>query len=414
MPPKRKDRGGTNSEPLGSTDERGEVLVFAGDITDYWSYTQIRDWALLLPGMTHPALRLYLLLRSMLSEKRSTGLRRMSIDQLCWLMTDEKPVSPSAMYVYLATLDEAGLVTNPEGSETRVTSTGKGGIQNIFRTYQVNDLPPELHRGWRNAWDKLDAYTVDWRKNPPQPPTHRTTSTPVQNSGGRTVQVRRVETAGQIDLQNSGAPDQNSESLVQDSGSAAQDSESSLQSSDTEGLLTCGNDRPQEVSPRSSLSQAPEVTAAPSVAPRKKREKSSATPPTIPGPRSEVDEVLQVYVEALGRPVTNGTEAKLRASISELLHTLPLWWLKDRVRELPAYGTDLAKHVAMSKVPVVRPSSSSGAGSGQTLAGRCAQCSGSGWVVDEDKDVSERCSCKTRQHFTSDGRNRADEREGAS
>ena len=101
------------------------------------------------------------------------GLRRMSVDQLCFLLpgVNKKPCSPTMIKDALKLLAELNLVVNPEDGHL-VKSTGKGGIQNSFRTYQVNELPPDAYQGWRNVWDKLDAYTPDWRKNPPQPPLH--------------------------------------------------------------------------------------------------------------------------------------------------------------------------------------------------------------------------------------------------
>ncbi|MEV7535418.1 hypothetical protein [Streptomyces hydrogenans] len=152
-------------------------MGFVGDITDYWSYTQVRDWVLLMPGITRTALHLYLLLRSMVSEaarRAGGGLRRMSYDQLCYLLpgtSEDKPASVTMVKDALKVLDGLGLVSNPDGGRL-VTSMGKGSIQNSFRKYQVHDLPPDAYTGWRNVWDKLDAYVVDWRENPPTPPTH--------------------------------------------------------------------------------------------------------------------------------------------------------------------------------------------------------------------------------------------------
>lgn len=164
----------TPAEP--GADETFEVF---GDITDYWTYTQLRDWVLLLPDLSRTALHLYLVLRSMVSEsarRAGGGLRRMSIDQLCYLLpgVNGKPASATMVKDALRMLDAAGLVMNPDG-ERLVTSTGKGGIQTALRRYRVVDLPPDTYTGWRNVWDKLDSYTPDWRESPPQPPTHTRT-----------------------------------------------------------------------------------------------------------------------------------------------------------------------------------------------------------------------------------------------
>ncbi|WP_037603353.1 hypothetical protein [Streptacidiphilus rugosus] len=148
-------------------------LEFVGTLDDYWSYTKVRDWILLHPDLGRTALHLYLLLRSMLSEKRSTSLRRMSVDQLCWLLPgiNGKPISKRTVEEALRELNQLGLVTNPD-RERLVTSTGRNGITNSLRRYQVNDLPTDPYQGWRNTWDKLDAYHPDWRADPPVAPTH--------------------------------------------------------------------------------------------------------------------------------------------------------------------------------------------------------------------------------------------------
>jgi hypothetical protein len=157
--------------PPRSNDE----VEFHGSLDDYWSYTKVRDWILLHPEIGRTALHLYVLLRSMLSEKRTTSLRRMSVDQLCWLLPgiNGKPIGKRTVEEALRELDRLGLVTNPD-HERLVTSTGKNGITNTLRRYQVNDLPSEPYTGWRNAWDKLDAYHPGWRTDPPQAPTHGT------------------------------------------------------------------------------------------------------------------------------------------------------------------------------------------------------------------------------------------------
>ncbi|MFJ7416585.1 hypothetical protein ACIQWZ_38175 [Streptomyces sp. NPDC098077] len=170
-------------------DGADEEFELIGTLNDYWTHTQVRDWVLLLPDMTRTALHLYMVLRSMIREnvrRKGGGLRRMSVDQLCFLLpgVNKKPCSPTMVKDALKLLDELNLVVNPEDGHL-VKSTGKGGIQNSFRTYQVNELPPDAYVGWRNVWDKLDAYTPDWRENPPEPPLHtRRGDQVVQTSAG--------------------------------------------------------------------------------------------------------------------------------------------------------------------------------------------------------------------------------------
>lgn len=239
-----------------------EVFTFRGGITDYWSFTLVRDYLLLMPGLPHPALRMYEILRSMIVEasKNEPGqrLRRMSIDQLCWLLTDDlgKPISASAMYEIIGTLQRLKLIVALSTTEVTGASQLKGkekAVRGILRGFQVQDLPPELYTGWRNAWDKLDAYQADWRESRPKPPTHTTTSSP----DPRAWQVRQVR-ATSAPFQNSGtasdAPSDHPEQHdpFQESGTVFQDSGTALQESGTDRPPTSKNAAPKEVFPRSS------------------------------------------------------------------------------------------------------------------------------------------------------------------
>lgn len=186
-----------------------DVFEFEGDITDYWTFTQIRDYVLMLPGLGHSALRLYLLLRSMIMEasyRPRGGLRRMSIDQLAWLLTDAKPVSISSVYELLKALEAADLVLPKDTQELEGAQQLKGkekAAKGIARGFVVKDLPPATYTGWRNAWDKLDAYTPDWRENLPQPPTHENTT---DASGRPVVRVRQLDADGKETVGQSSAP----------------------------------------------------------------------------------------------------------------------------------------------------------------------------------------------------------------
>ncbi|MEU9535885.1 hypothetical protein AB0D00_26700 [Streptomyces sp. NPDC048213] len=242
--------------PPRSMPDEGEFL-FEGDITDYWSAAVVRHWVLHIPNMKPTDSRIYNLLRAMLTSS-PRGLRRMSVDELCWLLTEEgeKPVGESTVRASLKRLDKAGLVTNPDG-ERIVTSTGKGGIQTISRRYKVHDLPPDVHVGWSNTWQKLDAYRPDWRENPITPPTHTRTPDGIVRSkmSGRTDQGEQLliepsedETAGRFDRSIS--------------SSAQQKSSSRAQKSSGRKPLTSGNGGGIQAPIRSSLSP---VTGAPAV-----------------------------------------------------------------------------------------------------------------------------------------------------
>ncbi|MFF6903391.1 hypothetical protein [Streptomyces hydrogenans] len=232
-------------------------FIFEGDITDYWSAAVVRHWFLHLPGMKPTDFKLYILLRAMLTSS-PRGLRRMSVDHLCFLLTekDEKPVGDSTVRAALKRLEKANLVTNPDG-ERIVKSTGKGGIQTVSRRYKVHDLPPDVHVGWANTWQKLDAYRADWRENPVVPPTHTKTSDGVvrSNLSGRTELDEQAgpegpedETAGRFDRSIS--------------SSAQQKSSSRAQKSSGDKPLTSGNEGGIQTPIRSSLSPA---TGAPAV-----------------------------------------------------------------------------------------------------------------------------------------------------
>ncbi|MFJ8896744.1 hypothetical protein ACIRCZ_19335 [Leifsonia sp. NPDC102414] len=251
-----------------------EVYEFSGDITDYWSYTQVRDYVMLMPGMTHTAYRLYSLLRSMMveaSRRPHSGMRRMTIDQLCWLLPgpNDKPMSVSAMYEVLKTLETLALVVPKDSMELAGITKLKGkdrAAKGITRGFTVNDLPPDAaHDGWRNAWDKLDAYRPDWRENPPKPPTHLTEVETAPN--GRThARVRLVDADGKP-FQKTGTPQVTADEgpSFQKTGSAFQKTGTSDQISGTDLALTSGNDHPLRSLSKKPLSPVPGAPSDPAV-----------------------------------------------------------------------------------------------------------------------------------------------------
>ncbi|NKQ29025.1 hypothetical protein [Streptomyces galbus] len=84
---------------------------------------------------------------------------------------------------------------------------------------------------------------------------------------------------------------------------------------------------------------------------------------------------MAAYAAALGRPVLNGTRAKLERQAVELLaQGLPEAWLCDRARELAARGwADLVQHAERSTVPIeVRRDQAGASSSG--LPEWCGQC----------------------------------------
>ncbi|MEZ0092518.1 hypothetical protein [Streptacidiphilus sp. EB129] len=256
--PHHRDTRPSAPQPAHAGADTGDAVEFYGTIVDYWSHTQVRDWIMLHPQMTRTAYLLYSLLRSMVTEKRPGALRRMSLDQLCWLLPgiNSKPTGLSTVKDALQVLARLGLVTNPDGR--LVTSTGQGGIQTTLRRYQVHDLPPDAYDGWRNAWDKLDAYRPDWREHPPAPPARCGVDDPAERfegriSGHRADLGRSGETPGGFDSRKSGGRGRKSGRASRNSGERKP--------------VTSENAPPKEVSPRSSsLSLAPAASASAEVA----------------------------------------------------------------------------------------------------------------------------------------------------
>lgn len=235
-----------------------EEYAFLGDITDYWTYTQIRDRLLLMPRLTDPAMRMYLIVRSMIAESKKNlpgqGLRRMTIDQMCFLLSRDtgKPVSVSLMYQILSLLEDLDLMVPHDTKQDVGASQLKGkekAVKAILRGFMVRDLPPVPYTGWRNAWDKLNHYRPDWRENPALPPRHVTTAV-VDNNGRHLSRVTQVPQ--DVAFQDSGTepegpdPDQDP---FQDSGTAFQDSGTAFQEAGTDSLSTSEDAAPKEGSP---------------------------------------------------------------------------------------------------------------------------------------------------------------------
>ncbi|MFE9413919.1 helix-turn-helix domain-containing protein [Streptomyces sp. NPDC006704] len=105
-----------------------------------------------------------------------------------------------------------------------------------------------------------------------------------------------------------------------------------------------------------SLSPVSRPAKAPRAQVAKRSEREKAAPPEQPpaAPAAGVEAVVTAYSTAAGRPVVNGTKARLRRQAAELLaEGLPVEWLADRAAEMPARGwIDLERHVGHSTVPI--------------------------------------------------------------
>lgn len=132
----------------------------------------------------------------------------------------------------------------------------------------------------------------------------------------------------------------------------------------SEGVLTPsqGVVTPSEGVRTTPFSSSPQPPLSP-----QSREADPSTPAAPPDER-EINQVLDAYTKALGRPPTPAVASKIRDQATQLLATLPAWWLADRARELAERGwTDLAKHCEHSTVPTERVAT-------DTKAGWCGQC----------------------------------------
>lgn len=348
----------------GSEAAGADEVVFTGDgITDFWSYTQTRDYLLLMPGMTHPALRLYQQLRSMVSnEKRRSGqLRRMTLDQLCWLLTgpEEKPTSVSAMYGYLALLEKLDLIV-PRGDTMelpgarQVKDRKKRAATQVLRGWTVKDLPPSTYTGWRNAWDKLDAYRPDWRDNAPTPPTYVTTHD-TDEDGRPTVEVREVreETGprdGQEVFQKTGTPPTGplTPDLFQKAGTLFQKAGTLVQKDGTDLALASKNSGPLRSLPNKPLSLETHAQQSPQRHHVEEREKKAATKKQTAGPQlpeqraaEEQQTVAAAFVTAL--PGRLGS-ASARRLVPAVAAALAAGWTESTLR------AELGRRVVVDRI----------------------------------------------------------------
>ena len=194
-----------------------ETLEFAGPVSDGWYRTQIPDWIALHPELKDGSFRLFCILRALILEKQKNRIRVLSHEQIAFLAVGKngKPASISTIKALLANLQEVGLISNPDGSRI-VTSSGPGSIQ-TRRRYQLSDWPTasSSYTGWRNAFDKLDAFTDDWRDSRTDVSRGRVDS---QKTDPRSEQGEQDPSAGQLEGQFSDRPGQNSDVDGQNSG----------------------------------------------------------------------------------------------------------------------------------------------------------------------------------------------------
>ena len=149
-----------------------------------WYRTQIYDWIMLHPGLSHYEVRVYAVMRSLCIEKRAP-VRRLRIEELRLLVpgVNGKESGRSTVMGALRTLREIGLV------EALDPSTSGGAVR-----YRINDMPrdPAQYQGWRNAFEKLEHIRQGTHSEPVQKSGHPVQKTeqgvqktrhPVQKTG---------------------------------------------------------------------------------------------------------------------------------------------------------------------------------------------------------------------------------------
>lgn len=343
------------------------------------SFTPIRDWTMLHPELRGTPFQLYAIMRSLVIEKTGDqSSRRITLDQLCWLLpgVNGKPTSLTVVKDALRALDRLGLVTNPD-SERLVTSTGDRGIKS-HRRFQINDLPPDGFRGWRNAWDKLDAYRENWRTDAPKPPAigieHPLDS---RNSDCRADQGESNEPAGHLEGRNSDRDGRNS--VHRGRNSVRQPADDQRKRAPNKSLK------------KGSLSTV--ATGAPEADPSEHREREDLGESNTPDP---ADPIVNAWIDSWSRTHGVPHPVKTPEAIRSDVHELLAEGIDAELLRLAA--ADMAKnrgwnslhtHLKYFTPPASPGQAPDGSGSMRTAAD-CRWCDDFGWYEHEN-GIPARC-----------------------
>ncbi|MFI8515309.1 hypothetical protein ACIGHB_29695 [Streptomyces sp. NPDC085460] len=142
-------------------DTPSAVELYPPTDEDGWYASQVRDWVAVCPELGDPAVRLYLILRSLVIDKHGP-VRKLSIAELCHLLPRKavapgerpEPSSVSRIRGLLDQLTRVGLVTTPEGR--RLTSSSRALAAGQQLRMRINLMPRRSYAGPRNAFDVLD------------------------------------------------------------------------------------------------------------------------------------------------------------------------------------------------------------------------------------------------------------------
>lgn len=283
-----------------------------------WYSTRVRDWIGVCPDLRDADVRGYLVLRSLVIDKFEQRVRKLTLAVLCELIPGPNGKSSSLTRVrgIITNLSAVGLLSTPEGQPIKTSSRASAANKTI--RIQINDLPAPGYRGWQNTEQALAAAE---KKAP-------VASNDASEAGRKNdPRSRKNDPDSRADQQEPDHP------LVSPVG------------------LPLSPEAAGEQQPEGSEAGDERENAAPTDKP--------ATPSPLPAQREDLpdtnpdaEQVLAAYEDALGAKALNGTRTRLLADAADLLASRPLWWVIDRARELPKYGSNLAKHAEMSKAPV--------------------------------------------------------------
>ncbi|MFI5635073.1 hypothetical protein ACIA8E_38160 [Streptomyces sp. NPDC051664] len=194
--------------------------------------------------------------------------------------------------------------------------------------FRITDMPEGLLIGAEAPWES-------------EPPSEQKPRSEPKSENPRQVdetQKRRSEPKSDFPAQAEPAQAQPQHKKTNSSCSAGEDLSLSGSGGPSGNGSEGGGEREREAAPTDDKTQAPAAPAAVAVDEQ----------------HQEAERVVEAYAAAAGRPVINGTRARLWQAAVELLAAgLPAGWLADRAAEMPARGwVDLARHVERSTVPI--------------------------------------------------------------
>ncbi|WP_399554273.1 hypothetical protein OG333_38695 (plasmid) [Streptomyces anulatus] len=153
---------GSKKEDHPSSAEDGQHVELHPPVDDDgWHASQVRDWIAVSPELSDSAIRLYMIMRALVIEKRGP-VRKLTLWELCHLLP-KKPVGPrerpepssvSRIRNLLRELTKIGLVTTPEGH--RLTTSSRALAAGRGLRIRINLMPVKSYQGPRNVFDVLD------------------------------------------------------------------------------------------------------------------------------------------------------------------------------------------------------------------------------------------------------------------